>query len=65
MQDPILHPSPTLPVSQLRMAIVDVNNKKTIEDWHRVVEKIESNPHVRKSFKEVRGDPVEHWELIV
>jgi hypothetical protein len=42
---------------------VDVNNSKTIQDWHNVVEKIEHHPMIRKSFQEVRGDPVEYWEL--
>jgi hypothetical protein len=42
---------------------VDVNDRRTINDWQRVVDEIEGHPHIRKSFHEVRGDPVEYWEL--
>ncbi|EPB92123.1 hypothetical protein HMPREF1544_00948 [Mucor circinelloides 1006PhL] len=65
LKDPIQHPSAALSVSQLRSSIVDVNDSKTISDWQKVVEKIEVHPHIRKSFQEVRGDPVEYWELTV
>ncbi|KAK4508864.1 uncharacterized protein ATC70_013487 [Mucor velutinosus] len=65
LKDPIQHPSAALSVSQLRSFIVDVNDSKTINDWQKVVEKIEVHPHIRKSFREVRGDPVEYWELTV
>ncbi|KAL9552524.1 hypothetical protein MBANPS3_003737 [Mucor bainieri] len=65
LKDPVQHPSAALPVSQLRTSIVDVNDSKTISDWQKVVEKIEVHPHIRKSFQEVRGDPVEYWELTV
>jgi hypothetical protein len=41
-----------------------VNDRQTIADWEQVLKQIMVNPHIRKSFKEVRGDPVEFWELI-
>ncbi|KAI8642165.1 Man1-Src1p-C-terminal domain-containing protein [Parasitella parasitica] len=65
LKDPIQYPSAAISVSQIRSSLVDVNDSKTIKDWHSVVEKIESHPHIRKSFQEVRGDPVEYWELTV
>ncbi|KAI8970302.1 Man1-Src1p-C-terminal domain-containing protein [Mycotypha africana] len=63
VKDSQAHPSPALPVSQLRSTVVDVNNSKTLNDWQQVAEQMESHPHIRKSFREVRGDPVEFWEL--
>ncbi|CEP12985.1 hypothetical protein [Parasitella parasitica] len=65
LKDPIQYPSAAISVSQIRSSIVDVNDSRTIKDWQSVVEKIESHPHIRKSFQEVRGDPVEYWELTV
>lgn len=62
-KEPTKYPSPALSVSQIRSSIVDVNDRRTIQDWQRVVEQIEVHPHIRKSFREVRGDPVEYWEL--
>ncbi|KAI8880103.1 hypothetical protein K501DRAFT_335642 [Backusella circina FSU 941] len=54
---------PTISVTDLRSAIVDINNPSTLKDWKNVLEQIELNPHVRKSFKEERGEPAEYWEL--
>ncbi|KAI8881577.1 hypothetical protein K501DRAFT_334653 [Backusella circina FSU 941] len=56
--------TPALSVPQLRSLSVDVNDRQTIKDWEQVLKQIQTNPHIRKSFQEVRGDPVEFWELI-
>lgn len=62
-KEPQKYPSPALAVSQIRSSLLNVNNRDTITDWQKVVEKVQHHPHVRKSFQEVRGDPVEYWEL--
>ncbi|KAI9485267.1 MAG: Man1-Src1p-C-terminal domain-containing protein [Benjaminiella poitrasii] len=61
--DPTKVDNPAVPVTELRSTIVDVNRRETIKDWQRIVEEFESHPHVRRSFHEVRGDPVEFWEF--
>jgi hypothetical protein len=54
---------PTVSVTELRSAIVDINKPSTLKDWNNVLEKIEANPHVRKTLKEEHGEPAEYWEL--
>ncbi|KAI9337104.1 Man1-Src1p-C-terminal domain-containing protein [Pilaira anomala] len=63
IKSPALYPTPVLAVPQIRSSIVDLNDVKTIDDWQRVAEKVKAHPHVRASFREVRGDQVEFWEL--
>ncbi|KAI7904462.1 Man1-Src1p-C-terminal domain-containing protein [Cokeromyces recurvatus] len=62
-RDPATYDNPALPVSQLRSSILDVNKRETIKDWQYVEEQFKTHPHVRRSFHEIRGDPVEFWEF--
>ncbi|KAI7890420.1 uncharacterized protein EV154DRAFT_252033 [Mucor mucedo] len=62
-KDPAKYPSPALSASELRSSIVDIHDAKTIRDWQKVLKQMMDHPHIRRSFVEQRGDPVEYWEL--
>ncbi|KAG2202065.1 hypothetical protein INT47_006257 [Mucor saturninus] len=62
-KDPAKYPSPALSASELRSSIVDIHDAKTISDWQKVLKQMMDHPHIRRSFVEQRGDPVEYWEL--
>ncbi|KAI9270654.1 Man1-Src1p-C-terminal domain-containing protein [Phascolomyces articulosus] len=54
---------PGLAVTQLRVNLTDVNKPGSVEEWRRIAEGVQAHPQIRRSFREVAGEPCEYWEL--